>query len=185
MTTHWQEEIELLKSIVEKTELQHAIKWGIDVYTFNGQNIIGIAPFKSYIGIWFYNGVFMSDPLNSFVNAQEGKTKALRQWRFFSKEDIVPDQVLAYIKEAIANEKAGKKLVPERNMKFEIPEVLTKSLENDSELNKSFEQLSPGKQKEYAFHIQEPKREETKISRLEKIIPMVKAGMGLNDKYKK
>jgi uncharacterized protein YdeI (YjbR/CyaY-like superfamily) len=185
MTTHWQEEIELFKSIVEKTELQHAIKWGIDVYTFNGQNIIGIAPFKSYIGIWFYNGVFMSDPLNVFVNAQEGKTKALRQWRFFSKEDIVSDQVLAYIKEAIANEKAGKKLVPERNMKFEIPEVLAKALENDSELNKSFEQLSPGKQKEYAFHIQEPKREETKISRLEKIIPMVKAGMGLNDKYKK
>lgn len=185
MTNQWQEEIVLLKSIAEQTELQHAIKWGVDVYTLNGQNIIGIAPFKSYIGIWFYNGVFMSDPLNVFVNAQEGKTKALRQWRFFSKEEINPDQILSYIKEAIANEKAGKKLVPERNVKFEIPEVLANSLQNDSELKGSFEQLTQGKQKEYALYIQEPKREETKISRLEKIIPMIKSGVGLNDKYKK
>ena len=184
MTSHWHEEIKLLKSIVEKTELQHAIKWGIDVYTLNGQNILGIAPFKAYIGIWFYNGVFMSDPLNVFVNAQEGKTKALRQWRFFSKEDIVPDQVLSYIKEAIENEKAGKRLVPDRSVKFEIPEILEEAFKNDTQLKVGFEKLSPGKQKEYALHIQEPKREETKISRLEKIKPMILEGKGLNDKYK-
>ncbi|WP_194973252.1 YdeI/OmpD-associated family protein [Aquiflexum lacus] len=184
MTTHWQEEIELIKSVVEKTELQHAIKWGIDVYTLNGQNIIGIAPFKAYIGIWFYNGVFMSDPLNVFVNAQEGKTKALRQWRFTSKDEINPDQIYSYLLEAIANEKAGKRLVPDRSAKFEIPELLQKAFEEDAELKDSFFKLSPGKQKEYALHIQESKREETKISRLEKIKPMILEGKGLNDKYK-
>jgi len=184
MTTHWKEEIELIKSIVEKTELQHAIKWGIDVYTLNGQNIIGIAPFKSYIGIWFYNGVFMSDPLNVFVNAQEGKTKALRQWRFSSIEEINPDHIYTYLQEAISNEKGGKRLVPDRSAKFEIPEILAQAFKKDADLKDCFEKLSPGKQKEYAQHIQEPKREETKISRLEKIKPIILEGKGLNDKYK-
>ncbi|WP_373523798.1 YdeI family protein [Aquiflexum sp.] len=184
MATHWQEEIELIKSVVEKTELQHAIKWGIDVYTLNGQNILGIAPFKAYIGIWFYNGVFMSDPLNVFVNAQEGKTKALRQWRFTSKEEINPDQIYSYLQEAIANEKAGKRLVPDKSLKFEIPEILVEAFKKDTKLKNRFEKLSPGKQKEFALHIQEAKREETKISRLEKIKPMILEGKGLNDKYK-
>lgn len=184
MSKIWQEEIKLLKSIVEKTELKHSIKWGIDVFTLNEQNIIGIAPFKTYIGIWFYNGVFMSDPLNVFVNAQEGKTKALRQWRFSSMEEINPDQIYSYLQEAIANEKSGKRLVPDRSVKFEIPEILEEAFKNDTQLKDSFYKLSPGKQKEYTLHIQEPKREETKISRLEKIIPMILEGKGLNDKYK-
>lgn len=184
MSKIWNEEIELIKSIVEKTELQHSIKWGIDVYTYEGQNILGIAPFKAYIGIWFYNGVFMSDPLNIFVNAQEGKTKALRQWRFTSKEEINPDQIYSYLLEAIANEKAGKRLVPDRSFKFEIPEILAEAFKKNTKLKNSFDKLSPGKQKEYALHIQDAKREETKISRLEKLKPMILEGKGLNDKYK-
>jgi uncharacterized protein YdeI (YjbR/CyaY-like superfamily) len=184
MATQWKEEIQLIKSIVEKTKLLHSIKWGIDVYTLNGQNIIGIAPFKAYIGIWFYNGVFMSDPLNVFVNAQEGKTKALRQWRFSSMEEINTDQIYSYLLEAIANEKAGKRLVPDRSVKFEIPGILEEVFKNNTQLKAGFYNLSPGKQKEYALYIQEPKREETKISRLEKIKPMILEGKGLNDRYK-
>lgn len=126
----------------------------------------------------------MSDPLNVFVNAQEGITKALRQWRFSSKEEINSDHIYTYLQEAIANEKEGKRLVPDRSAKFEIPEMLEQAFEEDVQLKDSFYKLSPGKQKEFALHIQEPKREETKISRLEKIKPMILEGKGLNDKYK-
>lgn len=183
--SQWSEEISLLKSLAEKTELEHSIKWGIDVYTYGGKNVMGIAPFKNYVGIWFYNGFFLKDPKNVFINAQEGKTKALRQWRFNSIEEIDEASVSAYIKEAIENEKAGIKLVPAKPGQFEMPEFLNKALESDTALKTAFDKLSPGKQKEYAEHIGSAKREQTQIERLAKIRPMILEGKGLNDKYKK
>ncbi|PSL07259.1 YdeI/OmpD-associated family protein [Cecembia rubra] len=181
----WAEEISLLKSLAEQTELEHSIKWGIDVYTYKGKNVMGIAPFKNYVGIWFYNGVFMKDPKGVFINAQEGKTKSLRQWRFNSMEEIDEASVSAYIKEAIENEKAGIKLVPAKPGQFEMPEFLEKALESDALLKTAFDKLTPGKQKEYAEHIGGAKREQTQIERLAKVRPMILEGKGLNDKYKK
>jgi uncharacterized protein YdeI (YjbR/CyaY-like superfamily) len=184
-TQLWENEISLLKSIAEKTELQHSIKWGIDVYTFDGKNVLGIAPFKSYVGIWFYNGVFMKDPKKVFVNAQEGKTKGLRQWRFNAMEEIDEDTITAYIKEAIENEKAGLKLVPAKPGKPKLPELLEIALQEDKGLRTAFDKLTLGKQKDYAEHIASAKREQTQIERLEKIRPMILEGVGLNDRYKK
>lgn len=181
----WNEEIALLKSLAERTELEHSIKWGIDVYTLDGKNVMGIAPFKSYVGIWFYNGVFMKDPKNVFINAQEGKTKGLRQWRFNSMEEIDEATVSAYIKEAIENEKAGLKLIPAKPSKPDLPELLQQALEQDKKLKAAFENLTLGKQKDFAEYIATAKREQTQIDRLEKIKPMIKDGIGLNDKYKK
>jgi uncharacterized protein YdeI (YjbR/CyaY-like superfamily) len=173
-----------LKSIMEQTELEKTIKWGIDVYTYQGQNIIGIAAFKSYVGIWFYNGVFLTDPFQVLVNVQEGKTKVLRQWRFHSLEEINPDIVSEYVLEAIENEKAGKRWVVEKSGELEIPPILCEALASNEELNFCFEKLSPYKQKEYATYIQEAKREVTQLARLEKIKPMIMQELGLNDKYK-
>lgn len=181
----WNEVISLLKSLAENTELEHSIKWGIDVYTFGGKNVLGIAPFKSYVGIWFYNGVFMKDPKKVFINAQEGKTKGLRQWRFHSMEEIDKTTVSSYIQEAIQNERAGMKLVPAKPSKPYIKGLLKKAFTEDKALKAAFDQLTLGKQKEYAEYIGSAKREQTQIERLAKIKPMILEGVGLNDKYKK
>jgi uncharacterized protein YdeI (YjbR/CyaY-like superfamily) len=181
----WEKEISLLKSLAEQSGLDHSIKWGIDVYTYGGKNVLGIAPFKSYVGIWFYNGVFMEDPKKVFINAQEGKTKSLRQWRFNALSEIEPETVLAYILEAIANEKAGLKLLPTKPSKPKLPELLEKALKEDKVFMAAFDKLTFGKQKEYAEHIASAKREQTQIERLEKIRPMIMEGIGLNDRYKK
>ncbi len=175
---------EKLESILNETDLVKTIKWGIPVYTYNGKNLIGIAAFKSYVGIWFYNGVFLSDPLQVLVNAQEGKTKSQRQWRFHSIEDINPDLIVSYIHEAIENAKKGLKPVTQKSKEIEIPPILCEALASNEELIFCFEKLSEYKQKEYSSYIQEAKREATQIARLEKIKPMIMQGMGLNDKYK-
>ena len=65
-----------------------------------------------------------------------------------------------------------------------MPDLLAGALENDAELNTSFGKLSPGKQREYMEYIAEPKKEATKEKRLEKIIPMIRSGQGLNDRYR-
>ena len=48
----------------------------------------------------------------------------------------------------------------------------------------AFDALTPGKQREYAKYVAEAKREETRLSRTKKIMPMIKAGKGLNDRYR-
>lgn len=181
---HWKEELALLKSIIEKTGLTKTIKWGAEVYTRNGKNLVSYGGFKNYCTLWFYNGVFLEDKYKVLVNAQEGKTKSLRQWRFTSIDEIDKKKILEYIKEAVKNEDEGKRLKPKRSKPVEIPQSMQTVFKKNKELKNAFEKLTPYKQKEYIEHINTAKKEETKLSRMKKIKPMILQGMGLNDKYK-
>jgi uncharacterized protein YdeI (YjbR/CyaY-like superfamily) len=179
----WQKELEFLRAILLETELVETTKWGSPIYSFNGKNVVGIAAFKSYVGLWFFQGVFLKDEKKLLVNAQEGVTKALRQMRFSSIEEMDKESIKSYILEAIENQKAGKELKPEKK-KLVIPKALQAAFDQDKTLADSFDKLTSGKQKEYANHIANAKQAKTKQKRLDKIIPMVKKGIGLNDKYK-
>ena len=172
-----------LRSILLSTELEEAMKWGIPTYCLKNKNVAGIGAFKEYAGIWFFNGSFLSDKAKVLINAQEGKTKGMRQWRFSSVEEVNESLVREYIAEAIQNQKDHKEIKPEKKP-LVIPEVLKEALASDSRLAESFESMTPGKRKEYAVYVDEAKREETKTKRLEKIKPMILEGIGLNDKYR-
>lgn len=182
---HWEAELEILKSIIAKTELIETNKWGGCVYVFNNKNVIGVGGFKNFFTLWFFNGVFLKDEKKHLVNANEGATKSLRQWRFTSKEEINEAEVLAYIQEAIENEKQGK-IIKSEKTKTEvlIPAIFQKELNADVNLNEAFLKFSPYKQKEFLEYIETAKREETKLSRIEKIKPMILDNIGLNDKYR-
>ena len=177
--------IEILRKIINSTELKETIKWGAPVYTLNGKNVLGLAGFKNHFGIWFFNGVFLKDNEGLLINAQENKTKALRQMRFESTTDIDRKITLDYVLEAIENQKQGKEIKPKRSGKtVAIPKELKDLFDKDQELNLSFKKLSPAKQREYCSYISEAKRKATKTSRLNKIVPMINKGSGLYDKYK-
>ncbi|MFY8181615.1 MAG: YdeI/OmpD-associated family protein [Flavobacterium sp.] len=179
----WDDEIETIKSILNKTELIETTKWGGIVYTINNKNVIGIGAFKNYFALWFYNGVFLKDELNVLVNANEGVTKALRQWRFTSKEEINEKKILAYINEAIANEKEGKSIKPTKKARI-VCAFLDAELESDKELSIAFEKFTSSKQNEFLEYIETAKQEKTKLARFEKIKPMILNNIGLNDKYR-
>lgn len=180
----WSDALTVLRGIINATQLDEAIKWSAPTYSVNGKNVLAIGAFKHHFGIWFFNGVFLKDEQNLLVNAQK-KTKAMRQMRFESINDINKAAVLAYVKEAIENQKAGKEIKPNRSKKeIVIPPELQTLLNGNKELLSSFNTLSPSKQREYCDHIASAKREPTKISRLEKIKPMILKGAGLHDKYK-
>lgn len=181
----WKYELDCLYSILRKSGLDTRLKWGADVFVYNGKNVVSLAGFKNYFCIWFFNGVFLEDPYKLLVNAQEGKTKALRQWRFSSAEEIDEKIILEYVKEAIQNEIDGKVWKPEKSTRIEPPKLFEEKLNSDSELNKAFRKLTPFKQKEYLEYITSAKQDKTKVSRIDKIIPMIIEGIGLNDKYQK
>jgi uncharacterized protein YdeI (YjbR/CyaY-like superfamily) len=179
----WEEELLFLKSIIDKTELVETIKWGGPVYVFNKKNVVGIGGFKEYFTIWFFNGVFLKDEKKKLINAQEDKTKSLRQWRFTSKEEVNETEVLAYILEAIENEKQGKIIKPSKKETI-VSELLEKEMSQNKVLAEAFQKFSPYKQYEFLEYIETAKQEKTKLSRIEKVIPMILENIGLNDKYR-
>ncbi|NNE75454.1 MAG: hypothetical protein HKN31_00070 [Pricia sp.] len=179
--------IAILRSLALKTDLKESFKWSFPTYTIDNKNVLAICKFKNHFGLWFFNGVFLEDEKNVLENAQEGKTQAMRQWKFFSEDEIDTLAVSAYISEAIENQKKGIELRPNRKKKtetFQLPELLKKSLAKNPDLKKAFNELSPYKREEYSKYIAEAKQDKTKLSRLQKISPMIRNGKGLNDKYR-
>ena len=180
---NWQELLTTLRSILLKNGLEETIKWGAPVYTWKGKNVVGLGAFKSYTGLWFFQGALLSDPAKVLVNAQEGKTVAMRQWRFPEGSAIDRELVDSYVLEAIENQEAGKEIKP-RKKPLKIPSELQQALDSDPELADRYHAMSLSCKREYAEYISEAKREATRLRRLEKIIPMIGNGVGLNDRYR-
>ncbi len=182
--SEWAAELELLRKVLRDSEMEETVKWGIPTYTVNGKNVAGLGAFKSHVAVWFFQGSFLTDKHNKLINAQEGKTKGMRQWRFNNSGDIDPKMLAEYVEEAVANQKAGREIKVARNIEVVVPPELQQALDDDASLGKSFAGLTPGRQREYAAYIDDAKRATTKLSRLEKIRPMIESGVGLNDKYR-
>ena len=181
---YWQDELLDLRRVLLSTQLKETLKWGMPCYTYDGKNIIGMAGFKSYFGLWFHQGVFLSDPENRLINAQTGKTKALRQWRMSSRSDINPELIKSYIEESILHSKAGQKIPNAGPRALNLPPHLKTALETDDILKAAFNEFRTAQKCDFADYISSAKQEATKQRRLEKIKPLICAGVGLNDKYK-
>lgn len=135
--------------------------------------------------MWFFQGALLKDKQKVFINAQEVKTKAMLQWRFYSTEDINAEFIKTYVLEAIENVKFGKEIKVDRSKKeVTIPDELAEKLSENEELKSKFEIFTNSKQREFCEYISSAKRAKTKQTRLEKIISLILSGSGLYDKYK-
>ena len=181
---NWQPELKRLREILNSTDLVETVKWGAPCYTYDGKNVVGIGAFKSYFGLWFHQGVLLKDSANVLINAQQGKTRALRQWRMQSAKDIKPAIIRRYVKEAIGHIAAGKQVRPQRSRPIVVPDELKRGLRCRKGALAAFRSLRPGLQREYVDYVGEAKRDETKVRRVDKIVPMILAGVGLNDQYR-
>lgn len=183
--SQWKDGLIEMRDIIRETEMEEEIKWGAPVYTLEGKNVVGLVGMKSYMGLWFYQGVFLSDP-HGLLEQSSKDTRGLRKMVFTSIEDFQGKKVhiRSYLEEAIENQKAGKEIRPVRSKKLVIPTELQSVLDEDSDLNAAFDRLTPGKKREYAEYIDSAKQEPTKVRRIQKIIPLILDGKGLNDKYK-
>ncbi|MBK8702017.1 MAG: YdeI/OmpD-associated family protein [Saprospiraceae bacterium] len=181
----WQEEILLLREIILSTGLEETIKWGAPTYTHKGQNIVGLAAFKSYAGLWFFQGGLLDDKKGFLMNAQDGKTKAMRQWRFLSLGEIKKAPVKTYVLEAIRNSEAGLKIKAQPKKALPLPVELETALQKNKLALQHWQRLSPAHQREYNEYVGEAKKEETRQRRAEKCVAALLEKKGLNDQYKK
>lgn len=184
LVNSWGEELEMLHNIIGKSSLKKEIKWGAPVYCLGKKKVVAVSGFKEFFALWFYDGVFLSDPANKLINANELKTKALRQWRFKSMEEIDEKLISSYLREAIKNAEINKVWKPVADKAVLLPDLMKSYFQEDIHLKLAFEKITLFRQKEYIEYINDAKQDKTKVSRMGKIVPMIKEGKGLYDRYR-
>ncbi|HTR30134.1 MAG TPA: YdeI/OmpD-associated family protein [Puia sp.] len=178
----WQKEYEKLRMIILDCGLQEELKWGCPCYTFENRNIVLIHGFKEYCAVLFFKGALLSDASNILIQQTEN-VQVPRQVRFTTTKEVVRlEPVLkAYIYEAIEVERAGLKMKLKKPSEYKMPEEFQKKLDKNRALKKAFEALTPGRQKGYIFHFSQAKLAKTREARVEKCIPQILKGKGLED----
>lgn len=178
----WQKELEQLRAIAIDCGLTEELKWGVPCYMFQKRNIVLIHVFKEYCAFLFFKGVLLQDTHNILIQQTE-HVQVARQIRFTNVQEIVKlaPVLKAYIYEAIEVEKAGVKVPLKKTAAFEMAEEFEQKLKEMPKLKTAFEALTPGRQRAYLLHFAQPKQTKTRISRVEKSIPQILDGKGLND----
>jgi uncharacterized protein YdeI (YjbR/CyaY-like superfamily) len=179
---NWREELELLRQIVLETGLTEKLKWGVPCYTFQNKNIVLIHGFKDYCALLFHKGVLLKDTNNLLIQQTENVQSA-RQIRFTSLKEIIEKEAVlkTYIFEAIEVEKAGLKVKKKEPKEFKVPDEFKKKLDENPSLKSAFDSLTPGRQRGYLLYFSQAKQSKTRVSRIEKHIPRIFDGKGLND----
>jgi len=178
----WQKQYEKLRTIILDCGLTEELKWGNPCYTFQNSNIVLIHGFKEYCALLFFKGTLLSDANNILIQ-QTKNVQSARQIRFTNVNEIVKMAPIlkAYIYEAIEVEKAGLKVKLKKTSAFQAPEEFKKKLDKKPALKKAFNALTPGRQRAYILYFSQPKQSKTRESRIEKYIPQIIDGKGLND----
>ncbi|WP_284241366.1 YdeI/OmpD-associated family protein [Paenibacillus glycanilyticus] len=178
----WKEEYVELRNIILDCHLTEDFKWMHPCYTHEGKNIVLIHGFKEYIAILFHKGALLKDPHGILIQQTEN-VQAARQIRFTSIEQIVELEpaIRAYIDEAIELEKAGVEIPYKKTSEYPVPEEFQVKLDEDAALKEAFEALTPGRQRAYLYNIAQPKQSKTRAARVEKYIPQILDGKGIDD----
>jgi uncharacterized protein YdeI (YjbR/CyaY-like superfamily) len=178
----WKKEVSKLRDIILSTGLQEECKWGVPCYTYNNKNIVLIHDFKDYCAVLFHKGALLQDPEGILIQ-QTKNVQAARQIRFSSLKEInsLDKKLKEYIYEAIEVEKAGLEVKLKKVDEYEVPQEFEIKLKKDAALKKSFEALTPGRQRAYLLYFAQPKQSKTRESRIEKYYGHILQGKGLND----
>lgn len=178
----WQEELVMLRHIMLACGLTEDLKWGVPCYTSDSKNIAMVSAFKDYASLSFFKGVLLKDPKK--ILQQQGKSsQSARLIKFTSPGQIMQQQEVlkTYILEAVEIENSGAKVEFKKNPE-PTPEELFQKFDENPALKKAFYALTPGRQRGYIIHFSQPKKTETRFSRIEKCIPNILNGKGLNDR---
>jgi uncharacterized protein YdeI (YjbR/CyaY-like superfamily) len=178
----WQEEFEKLREIVLACGLTEELKWGQPCYMFDKKNVVLMHGFKDYCALLFHKGALLSDPEGILIQQTENVQSA-RQIRFRDIREIYDLErvIKSYLREAIEVEKAGLKVRFKEAKEFKMPEEFRRKLDTMPKLKKAFESLTPGRQKGYLLYFGGAKQAKTRESRIEKYVPQILAGKGVDD----
>lgn len=171
----------------EFPELQEEIKWGFPNFVYKKKNVLGVAAFKKHIGVTFIHADGMTDEYDLLEKV--GKTAMKSLGKITALVDLPEEKILvAYIREAIklvevqpVKASSGRKVAENKP----IPLDLAHELELNKQAKAVFEAFSNSHRNEYIDWINEAKREETRIKRIQQTAALLVEGKSRNWKYLK
>ena len=174
----WKAEIAAMRRVLAGFAMQEECKWGKPTYTVDGKNVVIMQGFKEYFGLGFFQGALLKDPKKVLV--QLGQTQAGRVMKFTSAKEITTKAatIKAYVREAIAIEKAGLRMKKKATSDFPVPEELSERFRKDPRFKRAFEALTPGRQRSYLYHFGAARQSATRRARIEKAMPAIFEGRG-------
>jgi len=174
----WKAEIAEMRRVLAPLAMKEERKWGSPTYTVNGKNIVILQAFKEYFALGFFQGALLKDPKKVLV--QLGQVQAGRVMKFSSAKEIAAKAatIKAYVREAIAVEKAGLRVPRKKTSDFPVPAELTERFRKDPRFKRAFEALTPGRQRSYLYHFAAAKQSSTRVARIDKAMPAIFEGRG-------
>jgi uncharacterized protein YdeI (YjbR/CyaY-like superfamily) len=179
----WRDEMEKLREIVLECGLSEELKWGKPCYSFQNGNVAIIQGFKEYCALMFFKGALLKDT-EAVLTAPGQNSQAARQIRFTGVREIAKMEpaLKAYIRQAVEVERAGLKVSFKKTAEFAMPREFRVRLDKTPALKAAFEALTPGRQRAYLLYFSAAKQSQTRESRIEKCVPRILDGKGLNDR---
>ena len=174
----WKAEIAEMRRVLAGFEMKEETKWGKPTYTVDGKNIVIMQGFKDYFGLGFFQGALLKDPKKVLV--QLGQVQAGRVMKFGSVKEITSKAatIKAYVREAIAVEKAGLRMEKRKTSDYPVPEELSEQFRRHPRFKRAFDGLTPGRQRGYLYHFAAAKQSATRTARIEKAMPAIFEGRG-------
>ena len=178
----WRDELAALRAILLACPLTEDFKWRSPVYTAHGGNVATVWGLKDNAALSFFKGVLLRDP-EGILLAPGENSRSVRMVKFTGLAEIAAMEAVLkdYIREAVENEKAGRKVdFPKDDLDY--PEELVDRLDGDPDFRTAFEALTPGRQRGWVLHFSGAKQSATRASRIEKAAPRILAGRGMHDR---
>jgi|SRR5579872_3804776 len=174
----WEPEIAEMRRVLAGLGMKEECKWGKPCYTIDGKNIVILQGLKEYFALGFFQGALLKDPKKLLV--QLGQVQAGRVMKFTAAKDIAAKAatIKAYVRAAIAVEKAGLRMPAKKTSDFPVPEELTERFRKDPRFKRAFQALTPGRQRSYLYHFGNAKQPATRVARIEKARPAIFEGRG-------
>ncbi|HEX5475502.1 MAG TPA: YdeI/OmpD-associated family protein [Vicinamibacterales bacterium] len=174
----WEAEIAAMRRVLGGFPMKEECKWGKPTYTVDGKNVVIVQGFKEYFALGFFQGALLKDPKKVLV--QLGQVHAARVMKFTSAKEIRAKAatIEAYVREAIAVEKAGLRMTPKKTSDVAFPGELRALFRRDPRFKRAFEALTPGRQRSYLYHFSAAKQSTTRVARIEKARPAIFEGRG-------
>src|SRR4051812_47671568 len=162
----WSAEIAEMRRVIAGLAMKEERKWGSPTYTVDGKNVVILQAFKEYFGLGFFQGALLKDPRKVLV--QLGQVQAGRVMKFTNAKDVAAKAAIikAYVREAIAVEKAGLRMKPKKTSDYPVPEELNERFRKDPRFKLAFESLTPGRQRSYLYHFATAKQSATRTARI-------------------
>jgi uncharacterized protein YdeI (YjbR/CyaY-like superfamily) len=178
----WKAEIAAMRRILAGLAMTEECKWGKPTYTVDGKNVVILQAFKEYFALGFFQGALLNDPKKLLV--QLGQVQAGRVMKFTSAKDITSQAatIKAYVREAIAVEKAGLRVKPKQTEDYPVPSELSDRFRKEPAFKRAFKALTPGRQRGWLYYFASAKQSATRVARIEKATPAILAGKGFQER---